>query len=191
MALTAKRQRVVEEYVVDLNATQAAIRAAFAASSAAVEGARLLRNAKVGAEISRLQAERSERTQISADRVLAELARIAFSDMRRFMKWGANGIELIESETLNDDDARCVAEVSRSADGGSVKFKLHDKTAALERIGRHLGMFTEKLEHQLRFPEMAPEERVDRIAVLLSMGRQRALAAAKGNCNSNGQERSR
>jgi hypothetical protein len=76
--------------------------------------------------------------------------------------------------------------VSRSADGGSVKFKLHDKPAALEKIGRHLGMFTDKLEHQLRFPEMTPEARVDRIAVLLSMGRQRALAAAKGDSNANG-----
>jgi phage terminase small subunit len=186
MALTPKRQRFAQEYVVDLNATQAAIRAGFAASGAAVEGARLLRNPKVGAEISRLQAQRNERTQISADRVLAELARIAFSDMRRFVKWGANGIELVESEALNDDDARCVAEVSRSADGGSVKFKLHDKTAALERIGRHLGMFTEKMEHQLLLPEMTREERADRVAALLSIGRQRALAATNGTGDSNG-----
>ena len=87
MALTPQRQRFVEEYLVDLNATQAAI---LPARPLKARGClEMLRNAKVGAEIGRLQAQRSERTQLSADRVVAELACIAFSDMRRFAKWGA------------------------------------------------------------------------------------------------------
>ena len=69
--MTAKQKRFVEEYLIDLNATQAAIRAGYAEKSASVEGARLLANAKVAVAVAAAQAERSERTEITQDYVLA------------------------------------------------------------------------------------------------------------------------
>lgn len=76
--LTAKQQRFVEEYLIDLNATQAAIRAGYSPKTANEQGARLLANASVQEAIAKAMAERSRRTGISQDRVIQELARIAF-----------------------------------------------------------------------------------------------------------------
>ena len=81
ITLTAKQERFVDEYLVDLNATQAAIRAGYLAKSAHVEGSRLLTNAKVGAAIAAAKRERSEATQIDAEYVLRKLHQI---DLRSF-----------------------------------------------------------------------------------------------------------
>ena len=80
MPLTPKQQRFVDEYLIDLNATQAAIRAGYSARSAAVEGARLLTNAKVGAAVAAAQSARATRTQITADAVLTRWWSIATAD---------------------------------------------------------------------------------------------------------------
>ena len=71
--MTPKQQRFVSEYLVDLNATQAAIRAGYAKSGASVEGVRLLSNAKVAAAVATAQAERSKRTEVTKDYVLATI----------------------------------------------------------------------------------------------------------------------
>lgn len=149
--LSPKQQRFVEEYLIDLNATQAYRRAGYSVKSeaaAAVEGHKLLRNPKIAEAIQEGMDARSERTQVTADRVLQELARIGFSDPRKVMSWGPGGVVLKESTTLTDDEAAIVSEVSetRSETGGSVKVKLCDKLGALEKIGRHLGMFKDKVE---------------------------------------------
>lgn len=85
--MTPKQQRFIEEYLVDLNATQAAIRAGYSGRSAEVEGHRLLRNAKVLGAILQAQSARSERTQVTQDQVLADLAAIAFADPNELIQW--------------------------------------------------------------------------------------------------------
>jgi phage terminase small subunit len=147
--LTDKQLRFVQEYLIDLNATQAAKRAGYSAKTAEQGGAQLLRNIKVAAAIKSAQGARAERTQITQDRVLKEYARIAFSNMKDFAEFGPEGVALKDLAAMDDDAARCVAEVSESTskDGGSVRFKLHDKKGALDSIARHLGMFTDKTEH--------------------------------------------
>lgn len=166
--LTAKQRAFVREYLIDLNATQAAIRAGYAASGAGVEGARLLKNAKIEAAIANAMKNRSERTEITADMVLKELAKIGFSDIRKAIKWHShlineednpdggdvaviktivtNQVELVASEDLDDETAAAIAEISQNTSGG-IKLKLHDKKSALVDIGKHLGMFTDKIEH--------------------------------------------
>lgn len=143
--LPPRQQRFVNEYLIDLNATQAAIRAGYSAKTADVQGPRLLGNVGVAAAIAKAQAKRSERTGITADRVLQELARIGFSDLRKAVSWSGGTVELKSSAELDDDTAAAVAEVGQTRDG--VKIKLHDKQAALVSIGRHLGMFTDRTEH--------------------------------------------
>jgi phage terminase small subunit len=146
--LTAKQQRFVEEYLVDLNATQAAIRAGYSKNNADKIGSQQLGKTRVRESIDKALNARSKRTEITADMVIAELARVGFSNMSNYARWNEYGVLLTDSDKLTDDAARCVSEVSQTvtAEGGTVKFKLHDKVAALEKLGRHLGIFTDKVE---------------------------------------------
>lgn len=147
--LTDKQRTFVNEYLVDMNGTQAAIRAGYAPKTAFAQASRLLSNVKVAAFLTEAQKARSDRTEITQDMVLRELARIGFSDMRNFTEWGPAGVRLKDYAELTDDQAAAISEVSQTITeaGGSLKFKLHDKRAALVDIGRHLGMFTDKIEH--------------------------------------------
>ena len=158
MALTAKQQRFVDEYLIDLNATRAAIRAGYSHRTADQQASRLLTNVKVRQYLAQRQGERSDRTAITQDMVLRELAKIGFSDIRKVVRWGEtmvrmvdgeeecaedmvpyHGLALIDSTEIDDDTAGAIAEVSQGKEG--LKVKLHDKKGALVDIGRHLGMF--------------------------------------------------
>lgn len=159
MALTAKQQRFVDEYLIDLNATQAATRAGYSKKTANEQGSRLLANVSVSAAIRQGMNARSGRVEITQDMVLKELAKIGFSDIRKVVRWGEtqvrmvdgeddspedmvpyHGLALIDSTEIDDNTAGAIAEVSQGRDG--LKVKLHDKKGALVDIGRHLGMFS-------------------------------------------------
>jgi len=146
--LPPRQARFVEQYIIDLNATQAAIRAGYSKKTAFVQGSRLLRNAKVKRLIKKAIERRSKRTEVTADKVIKEFARVGFSDLRDFAAWGPTGVKLLESSGLTEDQAASVAEVSESVTGKSknVRFKLHDKAHALTQLGRHLGLFKDRLE---------------------------------------------
>lgn len=175
--LTAKQRRFVEQYLIDLNATQAAIRAGYSERTANKVGPRMLVNVGVVTAVNRAIEERSKRTEITQDSVLQELGRIGFSDMRQFTQWGPDGVVLNDCATLDADAARCVAEVSQttSKDGGSLKFRLHDKVSALEKLGKHLGMFVDR--HELTGANGAP---------LLPPGAIQVTLVAASHAESNG-----
>jgi phage terminase small subunit len=141
--LTPKQTRFVEEYLVDLNASAAALRAGYKSGDI---GRQLITKTHVQEAIAAAKAKRSLRTQIKADRVLRELARIAFSDMRRLVAWGPDGVSFIDSACLSAAAAACVAEVSQIASkvGKSIKIKVHPKPQALNLLGQHLGLFRDK-----------------------------------------------
>jgi phage terminase small subunit len=160
-----RQRRFAQEYIVDLNATQAAIRAGYSAKTAYSAGQRALKDVEIAAEIARLQGERGERTQLTADRVLLELGRLGMSDVRRlFTPSGA----LIPIEDLDDDTAAAVASVEVvtqsagvDADGNKVvehvhKVKLWDKNSALDKIAKHFGMFIERQE--VTGPDGGPQQ---------------------------------
>lgn len=160
--LNKKQQRFVEEYIVDLNATQAAIRAGYSAKTAYRIGHDLLQKTSVSDAIQKAMAERSERTQITADAVLLELARLAFSDIRKAVTFGAAAVTIKESIELDDATAAAISEISetRTQFGGSKRVKLHDKVKALELAGRHLGLFEKDKgpgAAVLNFISMCPE----------------------------------
>jgi phage terminase small subunit len=142
VSLTPRQLRFVEEYLLDLNATAAARRAGYSPKTAEVQGSRLLRNVKVQSEIQQLQCERSERTKISVDRVLTELAAIAFSDIRD-VTCGHDGLLITPSPAA----AKAVAAFSWSRDqrenGSTTTFavRLWDKTYALDMCLKHLGLY--------------------------------------------------
>ncbi len=137
-----RRERFVLEYLTDLNSTQAAIRAGYSQKNADVEGPRLLGNAGVAAAIAAAQAERAKRLEITADRVLQEYARIAFANMVDYVEFGADGVTIKNMDGLTPDQTAAIVEVSQTTtqSGGSIRFKLHDKLAALAAISKHLGL---------------------------------------------------
>ena len=147
--LTDKQARFVEEYLIDLNATQAAIRAGYAESSAKDCGWENLQKPAVQAALHEAMDARSKRTAITADRVLQELAHLGFARMDDYAEWGPKGVTLKQSEGLTEDQLRAVGEVSETVTqhGGTIRFKLHDKLGALEKLGKHLGLFVERVEH--------------------------------------------
>ncbi len=151
--LTPKQKIFCEEYIIDLNATQAAIRAGYSKKTANTDGPRLLVNARLQEYLQKLMSERSARTEIDADNVLRETAKLAFSNIKDYLTFGPGGVKLKESDELTDDQLACVSEVSETVtkDGGSKRFKLHDKTKNLELLFRHLGLFHDKLDLNHKF----------------------------------------
>lgn len=147
--LTAKQAQFVEEYLIDLNATQAAIRAGYSPNTAKEQGSQLLTKLHIQEYLAERAAARAARTEISQDRVLKELARLAFLDIRK--AFNANG-ELKPIHELDDETAAAISgiEVSELTSGENVigslkKIKLSDKKGSLELLGRHLQMWKDSL----------------------------------------------
>ena len=141
--LTDKQKRFVEEYLVDLNATQAAIRAGYSEKTAEQMGYQLLQKTSVQEAIQLAMAARSERTEITQDMVLRELAAIGFSRATDFVKIKQNGtVVLTPTDELNLEQRCVIASIKEGRHG--VEVKLHDKLSALHLLGQHLGMFSRK-----------------------------------------------
>lgn len=147
MALTEKQKRFVEEYLIDLNATQAAIRAGYSAKTANEQGARLLVNVSIQKAISRAMTARSNRTNISQERVVNELAKIAFLNINDIIDQHGN----LKENVSRDDMAgiEWIRSKGIETENGYVReteFRVTSKLKALELLGRHLGMFTDRVE---------------------------------------------
>ena len=152
---TPKQRLFVREYCRHLNATKAAIAAGYSENSAKVTASRLLTNANVSAEIARITEKTCKKLEISAENVLRELARLSFLDPRNF--YDANGA-LRNVTELDDDTAACISGMvvedifrGRGSDqkktGTCLRIKFADKGANLERLGRYLKLFTDKVVH--------------------------------------------
>lgn len=142
--LTPKQRRFVEEYLIDLNATQAAKRSGYSEKTAHVIGTENLSKPAIQQAVHAAQKERSERTGITADRVLEELAKIGFADIRKAVDWNGADVSLRSSEEIDDMTAAAISEVSLTQAG--VKIKMIDKKGALDSLGRHLGLFVDRNE---------------------------------------------
>ena len=146
---TEKQVRFVEEYLIDLNATQAAIRAGYSEKTATVCGAQNLTKPNISKAIEEALASRSDRTNAEADRVVLELVRLAYSRLTDAVKWNKKGITLHDSENLPDDVKAAISEVkeTRSPNGAiTITVKFHSKPKALELLARHLGMLIDRRE---------------------------------------------
>lgn len=138
----AKHERFCQEYLFDLNGYKAAKRAKYSEKTARVQASQLLTKLNIQKRIIELQEERSERTQISQDRVLKELACLGHSNIKRYIKHAATGfISFKDIDDISEEDARAIEAIKVNYKEGRIEFKLHSKTKTLEMIGRHLGMF--------------------------------------------------
>ena len=142
--MTKKQKRFVEEYLIDLNATQAAIRAGYSPDTAGSIGAENLKKPEIKSRIDKAMAERSRRTGINQDRVLQELARIGFAKIT----------DVVDPKTAkilpdaSEDDLACIQSIKIKPNefGTEREVKLYDKKAALVDLGKHLGLFKDKVE---------------------------------------------
>jgi len=146
--LPPQRRRFVQEYLVDVNGTQAAIRAGYSEKTAKIQASQLLTNINVSQTIEAGHDRLAELVKVRQYEVVREFRRIGFADMRDFSKWGPGGVKLTDSEKLTPEQTACVAEVSQTIteNGGSIKFRLHSKVDALNSLAKHLGMFPTRVE---------------------------------------------
>lgn len=142
--LNEKQKRFVSEYIIDLNAKQAAIRAGYSPKGAEPQASRLLSNAKIQVEIAKAMEDRGKRTGITQDRVLAELSAIAFAKATDYVEVADDGsVKIKPTAELTDEQKKAIASIKEGANG--IEIKLTDKTKALEMLSRHLGLFNDKL----------------------------------------------
>jgi phage terminase small subunit len=160
--LTPKQQVFIAEYLVDLNAARAYRSAGYANKNADVCASQLLVNPKVAAAIAAKQGERLLKLEITADRVLNELALLAFANMLDYIAVGENGTARVDLSKLSREQAAAISEITVEEftertgedDKGKplfenvrrTKFKLTDKRGALVDLGRHLKLFTDKVQ---------------------------------------------
>jgi len=182
--LTPRQQRFVEEYIVSLNATQAAIRAGYSAETARAQGSRLLTNADIERAIASAKEARSKATGITAERVIEELAVLAFSDVTHYDVDDEGNVTLAAGAPSNAHRAISAIKrrISTDKDGAvtrEVELKLWDKPGPLKLAGRHVNVagFFDKVEvtgkdgGPVRFENLTTSERVARLGALIEKAR--------------------
>lgn len=161
--LTEKQARFVAEYLVDMNATEAAKRAGYSEKTAYSIGFENLRKPEIQEAIQAAMAERAKRTEITQDMVIRELAKVAFSNGTDFARVVSTPVpttivdeegnvqqvirpvqhvELVDTDQLSPDKRAAIAGIKEGKFG--IEVKGYDKIKALELLGQHLGMFTGK-----------------------------------------------
>lgn len=154
--LTAKRKRFCEEYVIDLNGAGAARRAGYSEAVAQQQASVLLNVPEIKTYIAQLQGKIAIKLELSAERVLKELMRLGYANMRSYMLPTADGEVRIDLTTCTEDEWAAIQEFTVDETGGTgdgerkavqrVRLKLADKRGALELLGRHLRLFIDKTE---------------------------------------------
>lgn len=154
--LTPKQRLFVDEYLKDLNATQASIRAGYSAKTAEQQGPRLLGYVGIAEAIAKRMKAREQRTEITQDRVLREYARLAFLDPAKLFDESGRPMSI---QQMDEDTRRAIVGVDVATVGNAdmgvgevLKIRLADKKGALDSVARHLGMFNDKLDLNLTGP---------------------------------------
>jgi len=145
--LTPRQRVFCDHYLITLSAKESALEAGYAKKNAAIIGAMNLNKKHIKEYISFKMDERSKRTDITADRVIQEISKLAFAKISDIAEVTNDGVVL---KDLSNIDISCISEayeVSTSKDNKNVRVKIHDKTKNLELLGKHLGIFKEKVEY--------------------------------------------
>jgi len=164
--LTERQRRWIEEYLLDPNATQAAIRAGYSVPGARVQGVHMLTNPNIRQILAEERHARASRVQLEADRVVEELMYVGLSDIRDVVTWDASGKPtFMASDQLSPEMARCIQRIvfyeKSSGDyiDRKIEVRLYDKLGALDSLMKHLGLFQKPKstgENELPGSEPAP-----------------------------------
>ncbi len=145
--LLPRHKHFADEYLKDLNATQAYLRCGYRVKNndvAAAAAGRLLSTVKVRTYVAQRQAQIAQRLAITRERILAELAKIGFSNITDVAEFSNNGIVIRSSSELTEEQLAAVSEIAEQ-ENGKVKIKLWSKPLALEKLGKHLGLFKDEI----------------------------------------------
>ena len=181
--LTPKQKRFIEEYLVDLNASQAAIRAGYSKKTAYSIGQQNLKKLEIQNAITAAREMLSQRTEITQDWVLKTLAAIATVPLTELCEWNASGIALKDSKDMPAEAIASIKKITErmGADGNSsLSVEQYDKMRALELIGRHLGMFSDNVNVKCDFTGLSDDELIRRAAGLFG-GVAQARATEAGD----------
>ena len=137
--LVEKQERFINEYLIDRNGTQAAIRAGYSPKTANEQASRLLANVNVQAELKKRMKAREKRTEITQDKVLKELATIGFCKITDYLSVVNGSLIVKDTSEIELDRIPAISRIKPSQAGLELVF--HDKVKALELIGEHLGMW--------------------------------------------------
>jgi len=175
--LNPKQALFIAEYLVDGNATRAAIAAGFSAATASATGARLLRRPRIAAALADRREQLAKKLEISAENVLHGLAKLAFYDIRDLFDDKGK----LKAITELDDVARAaIAGIDVQGKRTITKIKLADRGQNLERLGRYFKLFTDRMEHDGKLSvddKLSDHERALRIAAILNAAKKRKNAA--------------
>lgn len=162
--LPVKRERFCQEYIKDFNGSRAARTAGYAEDSAGVEACRLLKDAKIQERIKELEAEALAAAKVTPDRIIEELAHIAFADIADVVEWTGRDVKLKPSKKIAREARRAISEVSQTKGNNPKKsIKFHDKSKALEALARIAGMNKDNLNLQGKLEGALPVQIIDDI----------------------------
>ncbi len=153
--LTTKQLLFCKEYLIDKNATNAAIRAGYSKKTARAIGYENLTKPVIMHEIEKNLKKITDKIEISAERVLTEISRLAFANIENYVKINSDGTASIDFSTMTSEQAAALqsieTETFADSDGNSrikTKFKLADKRTSLDLLGKHLKLFSDKVLHE-------------------------------------------
>ena len=139
-----RREEFCQQWIINFNGTQAAITAGFSKKTAAVQASQLLTKLNIQRRIGELLKDRSERTKITQDMVLQELAAMGFSNIKDYVNkdFSVKGSVIFKDiDKISREKAGAIESIKVDTEKGKIEFKLHNKPKSIELIGRHLGMF--------------------------------------------------
>ena len=169
--LTVKQAAFAEEYLTDLNGAAAARRAGYAHSSSSEEASRQLANVRVAELVALLKLQRSERTKVTADRVIAEIAKIAFSNPADVLIYKDGNLLFRDLDEIDNPEIvkgiKIKEQFNRDGDriGQVAELTLNDKLRALELLGKHTAAFTENLNLTTNGKDLPASQTVVNVAI--------------------------
>ena len=166
--LPVKHATFVSEYLVDYNGGAAAVAAGFSKKTSYVQASRLLRNAKIRQAINEGQRLRSLRLGITADRIAVELANIAFADLRDIVSIEGGQMRVKDTAELTRQQSAAISEISETNSG--LRVRMHSKVAALENLGKQLGLIDQVPVTQITTTEIVIRTREESLAELDRIG---------------------
>lgn len=153
---TTKQRRFIEEYPIDFNGTQAAVRAKYSKRTAGQQATRLLKNVYIQAAIQKRIGKLTHKADVTVERILSELAKIGFANLGDYFRISKEGEPLIDLSDITEEQSAALQEIvvedfkdgrgDDSRDVRRVKIKMLDKCPALDKLGKYLGMFVDRVK---------------------------------------------
>lgn len=143
--LNDRQLKFCREYIIDMNGSQAAIRAGYSPKCSKETASELLTYANVQSVIKELQEKQAWKADVTAERVIRELSSIAFGKATDIIEVRDGVVYVANTEELPEEQKRMISEISQGKEG-EIKIKMHDKVQALEKLCKHLGIFVHKVE---------------------------------------------